>query len=78
MPKPVRPEFNQAFRKASPYLNMGYVLLGSIVFFGFVGNWIDQRLNSKPIGLLIGLFTGLGLGFYHLLKAIEQIENKKQ
>jgi len=77
MPDPFHSEFSQAFRKASPYLNMGYVLIGSIALFGFIGNQTDHWLDSKPVGLIIGLFTGLALGFYHLIKAIQQIENKK-
>ena len=76
MNKPVQSEIRQAFQRAEPYLNMGYVLIGSIGLFGFIGYWLDQKFNIKPLGILTGLFLGLALGFYHLIKSIQDIAKR--
>jgi len=35
-----------------------------------IGWYIDTLKDSSPIGVLIGLFLGLIIGFYHLAKTI--------
>ncbi len=69
-------DLNNAFHKATPYLNIGYVLIGSVVFFAIVGNWFDKKFDYQPLFLIIGLFVGLILGFYHMIKVIQELERK--
>ncbi|MEJ2054379.1 MAG: AtpZ/AtpI family protein [Calditrichaceae bacterium] len=65
-----------AFRKAEPYLNIGYTLIGSILFFGYVGYLVDKWTDLKPIFLIIGLFIGLFGGFYNMIKVIQKADRK--
>jgi len=69
-------EINSAFRKAGPYLNIGYTLLGGIIVFGYLGNWLDKKTDSAPLFLITGLFIGLALGFYNMVKVLNQITRK--
>lgn len=66
----------QAFRKAGPYLNIGYTLLGSILFFAYLGYWVDKWSGKKPIFLITGLFLGLFGGFYNMIKVLQQLDRK--
>jgi F0F1-type ATP synthase assembly protein I len=65
-----------AFRKAGPYLNIGYTLFGSVLFFAYIGYLIDSWFEKKPLFLIIGLFLGLFGGFYNMIKVLQQLDRK--
>ncbi|MBD3226224.1 MAG: hypothetical protein GF313_15965 [Caldithrix sp.] len=69
-----RQEIQSAYQKAGPYLTIAYVFIGGILFFGFVGYYIDQKSHLEPLFLILGVFLGLGLGFYHMIKTIQNME----
>ena len=66
--------FSRAYRKAVPYLNLVYVLIGSIAMFGFIGWFADKYFQTKPVFTVSGIFAGLGIGFYSFFKSLKQIE----
>lgn len=43
---------------------LGVQFAVALVLFGYVGQWVDQRLNSAPVGLLTGVLVGAGGTFY--------------
>ena len=43
---------------------LGIQFAVALMGFGFLGQWIDRRLNSAPIFLMIGVFFGGGGTFY--------------
>lgn len=45
-------------------------LVGSILIGIFAGRWLDNRWNTEPIFLIIGLFIGLAAGVYSILLSI--------
>jgi F0F1-type ATP synthase assembly protein I len=69
-------DIESAFRKASPYLNIGYTLFGAIAIFGYLGYRLDLWSGKRPLFLLIGLFLGLFLGFYNMIKVIRQLDRE--
>ncbi len=69
-------EESSAFRKAGPYLNIGYTLFGSILFFAYLGYWVDKWSGTKPLFLIIGLFLGLFAGFYNMFKVLQRLDRK--
>jgi F0F1-type ATP synthase assembly protein I len=69
-------DFGKSFRKAAPYLNSIYTFMASIALFGFLGYLADKKFASKPWLMLIGLFLGLGIGFYQFYKVL--IREEKQ
>jgi len=66
-----------AYRKAAPYINISYILISSIILFGFAGWWIDGKLLTKPVFFIVGLFVGLGVGFYSFFKTLKKLENNQ-
>ena len=66
-----------AYRKAAPFINAIYAFIGAVILFGFIGWWLDQKLHSEPLFILSGLFLGLGLGFYGLIKTAQKLEKKR-
>ncbi|MCB0283263.1 MAG: AtpZ/AtpI family protein [Calditrichaeota bacterium] len=71
-------QVNSAFAQAGPYLNIAYFFIGSMAVLGVSGHYLDKFLSWHFTGVLIGLFLGLILGFYHMYKVINQLENKDQ
>ena len=65
-----------AFKKAAPYLNISYALLGGMAFFGFIGHWLDKKFATEPYLLLVGIFIGLALGYYNMIKVIQGLDKK--
>ena len=57
-------------RKAHPLgvaLSIGTELVVAVVLGLFAGKWIDRKLGSEPVGLLIGTFAGIIVGLYQLV-----------
>ena len=68
----------KAFRIAGPYINASYTLIAAIAMFGLAGWWIDGKLDTKPFILIVGLFFGLGIGFYNFIKILMRLDKKEQ
>jgi len=50
-------------------LQLGSTVVGSLVIFLLGGIWLDQRLGTKPIFLLVGIalaFVAIGYSLYEL------------
>ncbi|MFX3624431.1 MAG: AtpZ/AtpI family protein [Ectobacillus sp.] len=47
-------------------------LVGSILVGIFLGKWIDGKLDTFPLFLIIGLLLGLAAGIYGMIKLIQQ------
>lgn len=57
---------------------VGFFIGGSIVGGVFAGLWIDNKLNTSPVFILLGLVFGIvvaGFGVYQML--IPLLKNKK-
>lgn len=48
------------------------------VFLGLYGGWwIDRRLGTFPVFMLLGIFLGIGIGFYNLWSELNELMEKK-
>jgi F0F1-type ATP synthase assembly protein I len=65
-----------SFQKAAPYINITYVLLASILMMGALGWWLDSLFSTRPILVVIGVLSGLFLGFYNLFKVVKKLDKK--
>ena len=57
-------------RESGPAAAASYSLIGAILLLGGLGYFLDKYLNTRPWLLLVGLFLGLAVGFYGLIKVI--------
>ena len=47
----------------------------SLILGGVLLGWfLDQRLNTEPVCLIVGILTGLSLGVYQLIRLQEEAE----
>jgi F0F1-type ATP synthase assembly protein I len=52
------------------YSGLGLQFAAAVAVFTLVGRWLDARLGTSPWLLLFGVFLGLGLGLYSLIKKL--------
>jgi hypothetical protein len=53
-----------------PRIVASYGLIGAILLFGAIGFTIDRWADTSPWALVVGLATGMLLGFFQLLRAV--------
>lgn len=47
-------------------------LVGSILIGIFIGRWLDGQFGTMPLFLIVGIFLGLAVGVYAMIKLIRQ------
>lgn len=55
---------------ASDFAGIGLQLAASIVLFVFAGQWLDRRLGTGPVFLILGVFLGAGGSFYSMYRKL--------
>ncbi|MBL7052673.1 MAG: AtpZ/AtpI family protein [Candidatus Marinimicrobia bacterium] len=48
----------------------GYTILGALLVFGLLGNWLDGKFETGNKCLIGGLFLGVIVGMYELGKFV--------
>ncbi|WP_423408478.1 AtpZ/AtpI family protein [Heyndrickxia sp. MSNUG] len=46
-------------------------LVGSILIGIFSGRWLDHKVGTEPLFLILGLLMGLAAGVYAMLRLIQ-------
>lgn len=67
---------SKAYREAMPYLTIGIQMAAIVVILIFIGKWADEKLNTAPWLLLLGIFLGIGSSFYHFFKTVIEMNKK--
>ena len=57
---------------------VGFYIAACILLGTFVGLWLDGKLNTKPIFMIVGLFIGLVLAIYGVYQMIRPLMNNKR
>ena len=78
--RPLKPEHGSPNPKPDSSLGgagaaagMGLQLAVSIVLFLLAGQWIDRKLGTAPLFLIVFVFVGAGASFYSIYrKVVEQ------
>ena len=61
---------NPGLGAAGGYAGLGLQLTLSILLFLYAGQWLDRRLGTAPVFLIIGVFVGAGAGFYAIYRKL--------
>lgn len=57
---------------------VGFYVGGSIVLGVFAGLWLDNKLNTAPVLVIVGLLLGLIVAFYGVWKMLAPFIGKKK
>ena len=53
-------------RASGQFMGLGLTWALSVLLFMGVGAWVDSKLGTAPLLLVLGAFIGAGAGFYSL------------
>jgi F0F1-type ATP synthase assembly protein I len=67
---------SEAYRKLTPYLNIGYFFGISVTGLTLLGYYLDKKWQTDPWLTLVGAILGIGMGFYNLFKTVSALEKK--
>jgi F0F1-type ATP synthase assembly protein I len=56
--------------RSGPVAGAAYTLVGGIILLGGIGYAIDAWQDTSPWFLVTGLFLGIVVGFYELVKTV--------
>ena len=76
-PKGQGESVTDAYRKAGPYIDASWQLIGSVVLWTLAGWFLDGRLHTSPWLLVAGSLIGIGIGFYLFFKVLFAIGKKR-
>ena len=51
-------------------IGVGFYIGGSIVLGVVVGRWLDSKLNTEPILVIVGLIVGTIVAFYGVYRML--------
>lgn len=57
-------------RELGPYLGLGTTLAVTVLAGLGAGYWLDGRLGTRPLLVLLGGTLGLGVGLFHFFKTV--------
>jgi len=66
------------WRVALRVTGVGFYVGGSIMLGVFAGLWLDSKLNTAPILVIVGLLLGLVVAFYGVWKMLLPFIGKKR
>ena len=55
---------------ASSYAGLGVQFVLAILLFLYAGRWLDSKLHTRPLFIVIGVFVGAGTGFYVMYRGL--------
>ena len=68
----------QSWGGALRLTSVGFFIGGSILLGVLAGLWLDNKLNTSPVLLLVGLFLGLFVAFYGVYRMLLPLMGNKQ
>lgn len=68
-----RKEWQEIMSYVGLVTEIGLTLVLLIIIFFAIGLYIDRRLNTKGIFLIIGIIAGVIIGFYNAYRCISKM-----
>ena len=62
---------------AGAFANFGLQFVVALLFFLYIGQWLDRRLGTAPVFLLIGVFVGAGGSFYAMYRKLMAAQERE-
>ena len=69
-PDEVDRQRREMMRASGQFMGHGMTLALAVLLFMGVGAWLDTKVGTAPILMVIGAFVGGGAGFYRLYNHI--------
>jgi F0F1-type ATP synthase assembly protein I len=70
-------EPSSVVREAAPYLGLGIQLATAVILFYFIGKWADEKFDTSPWLMLLGVMVGTAGGFIKFFKTVIELSKKE-
>jgi F0F1-type ATP synthase assembly protein I len=60
------------------YAGLGIQLAVSVLFFVFLGQWLDRRLGTPGLFTIMGAFLGFGGTMWSLVRSLKRDEQDRR
>jgi ATP synthase protein I len=80
-PEPKKPPKNaplRTYRMLATASSIGMSLVVAIFLGLFGGMWLDKRLDTRPLFLIIGLLLGITAGFRNVIVISQRIDKAQR
>jgi len=64
-------------REAAPFLGLGTTLAVTVLAGLGGGYWLDGRLGTRPVFVLVGGILGLGVALYEFFKTVAGLNQRQ-
>jgi ATP synthase protein I len=61
-----------------PYLALGIQLALSVIVFFFIGRWLDDKFDTSPWLMILGLVVGTAGGFIQFFRTVISLEKEEE
>ncbi len=59
------------------FAGLGLQFVVAILLFLYAGQWLDRKLGTSPLFVIVGVFAGAGGTFYSMYRALVHPPKKK-
>jgi len=66
------------YKKVGPYLGLGTQLAATVILMFYIGYWLDKKLNTYPILIIIFSFLGGFAAIYNFIKSVLKINSNNK
>lgn len=67
----------RTLREAAPYVGLGATLAITVAAGLGAGHWVDRRLGTDPIFLVVGAVLGLAAALYNFFRVAAGLSKRK-
>lgn len=71
-------EKNSAELSGAAYAGMGLQFALAIVLFLFAGHWLDKKLGTGALFMVLGVFVGAGGAFYSIYRKLMAAQKRQE
>jgi F0F1-type ATP synthase assembly protein I len=63
---------------AAQFMGLGLQFVLSLLLFLYLGQWVDGKLGTSPLFLILGVFTGATAAFYSMYRKLKAVERQEE
>ena len=67
-----------AYAAIGPYASLGIQFAATILIFVSIGWWLDDKVATTPLFLVLGTLFGAAGGFYKLYRTLMDLEKRRK